>query len=111
VFVVLSSWNYEPILAIIAASGVILTAGYILWAMQRVYLGAEYRGPHPEAITPINARETAVAAVLLGFAILLGVYPESMFGLMRESMQQLAGSMDTGYQAAVQAASTAQLGN
>ena len=37
VFVVLSTWNYSPLLAIIAASGVILTAGYILWAIQRVY--------------------------------------------------------------------------
>ncbi len=48
IFVVLSSWNFSPLVAIIAASGVILTAGYILWAIQRVYLGAEYKGPHRE---------------------------------------------------------------
>ena len=57
VFVVLSTWNFNPLLAIIAASGVILTAGYILWAMQRVYLGPEYKGPHAEDITPMNGRE------------------------------------------------------
>jgi NADH-quinone oxidoreductase subunit M len=38
-FTVISSWSYDKLMAIIAASGVILTAGYILWAIQRVYLG------------------------------------------------------------------------
>ena len=55
VFVVLSVWNFDKILAVIAASVVILTASYILWAIQRVYLGPEYRGPHPEALQPSNA--------------------------------------------------------
>ncbi len=59
-FSVLASWNYNPLYAILAASGVILTAGYILWAVQRVYLGAEYRGPHPEGITPITDREVFI---------------------------------------------------
>lgn len=112
VFVVLSAWNYNPLLAIIAASGVILTAGYILWAIQRVYLGPEYKGPHPESITPINAREATVAITLLASAIILGVYPESMFGLMRASMNSLIDSMDAGYQAALKTAvdTTALLG-
>ena len=54
VLVVLSVWNYSTALAVISAAVVILTAGYILWAIQRVYLGAEYKGPHPEALTPIT---------------------------------------------------------
>ena len=46
VFVVLSScWNYSHALAVISAAVVILTAAYILWTLQHVYLGAEYRGP------------------------------------------------------------------
>ncbi len=103
IFVVLSTWNFSPLLAIIAASGVILTAGYILWAIQRVYLGAEYRGPHPEAITPMNGRETAVAFTLLAFAILLGVYPDFMLNVMHGSMDHLVTSLDAGYQHAVHA--------
>jgi NADH-quinone oxidoreductase subunit M len=103
IFVVLSSWNYSPPLAIIAASGVILTAGYILWTIQRVYLGAEYRGPHAEGITPMNSRETAVAFTLLAFAILLGVYPGFMLNVMHNSMSELVSSLDVGYQHAVQA--------
>jgi len=98
VFVVLSTWNFSPPLAIVAAAGVILTAGYILWAIQRVFLGPEYKGPHKEDITPMNGREASIAVVLLVFAIVLGVYPESMFGLMRGSMELLVDNLDQGYQ-------------
>ncbi len=42
-------WNYSKALAVVAASVVILTAGYILWTIQRVYLGPEYKGPHGDA--------------------------------------------------------------
>ena len=106
-FVVLSTWNYSPLLAIIAASGVILTAGYILWALQRVYLGSEYKGPHAVDITPINAREAAVAVTLLAFAIILGVYPRIMFDVMESSTAQLVETMQQGYDHA--AASISQL--
>ncbi|GAB4144910.1 MAG: NADH-quinone oxidoreductase subunit M [Planctomycetaceae bacterium] len=99
VFVVLSAWNFNKLLAIVAASGVILTAGYILWAIQRVYLGSEYKGPHAEEITPITPREATIGFTLLIFAIILGVYPESMFGIMRNSMELLTTNLDQGYQA------------
>ncbi|MFQ5731424.1 MAG: NuoM family protein [Planctomycetaceae bacterium] len=103
VFTVLSAWSYNRPMAIIAAAGVILTAGYILWTIQRVYLGPEYKGPHAEEITPISMRETAIAVSLLFFAVLLGVYPESMFGMMRESVGQLVQNLDAGYQASIKA--------
>ena len=44
-FVVLGAWSYSKVLAIVAASVVILTAGYILWTIQRVYLGPRVQGP------------------------------------------------------------------
>jgi NADH-quinone oxidoreductase subunit M len=75
VFVVLSVWNFSSTLAIISASVVVITAAYILWTLQRVYLGAEYRGPHEEALTPSNLRENLIAGTLFVFAILLGVFP------------------------------------
>ncbi|MFZ5829802.1 MAG: complex I subunit 4 family protein [Planctomycetota bacterium] len=78
-FVVLSSWKYSMLLAIIAASVVVLTAAYILWTLQRVYLGPQYRGPHGEALTPMTGREVAIAAPLLALAIVLGVYPQALF--------------------------------
>ena len=66
----------------ISAAVVILTAGYILWAIQRVYLGAEYKGPHPEALTPITGRELSVAIPLVFLAILFGVMPKLVLRYM-----------------------------
>ena len=38
-FVILASFNYNIPLTVLAAASVILTAGYILWTLQRVFLG------------------------------------------------------------------------
>lgn len=97
IFSVLSCWNFDPTLAIIAAAGVILTAAYILWTMQRVYLGPEYKGPHPEAITPFTGREKSVAYTLVVFAILLGVFPNYLFSRMDKSVTKLVQSMSKTY--------------
>ena len=93
VFVVLSAWQHYPVAAVIAASGVILTAGYILWTLQRVFLGAEYKGPHQEALTPMLGREKIVAGVLLAFAIILGVFPNLVFQYMVPSIEKLTDGM------------------
>lgn len=75
IFVVLSVWKFSTTLAVISAAVVILTAAYILWVIQRVYLGAEYKGPHEEALTPMNLREVSIAIPLVVLAILFGVFP------------------------------------
>ena len=109
VFTVLSAWNYSPLLAILAASGVILTAGYILWTMQRVYLGPEYKGPHPEGIIPFLPRERLVAYTLVIFAIALGVFPNVLFKPMDKSISGLVQSMSHTYDAHHGAAATVQI--
>jgi NADH-quinone oxidoreductase subunit M len=75
-------------MAVIAAAVVILTAGYILWAVQRVYLGPEYKGPHPEALVPMTFREFSIAAPLLALAILFGVYPQALLNYMQPSVDK-----------------------
>jgi NADH-quinone oxidoreductase subunit M len=95
VFVVLSVWNYSQVLAIISAFVVILTAGYILWALQRVYLGPEYKGPHPEALTGISARELSVAVPLVILAIWLGVYPKVVLKYMDATIDHQAQTLVT----------------
>ncbi|MEX0643293.1 MAG: NADH-quinone oxidoreductase subunit M [Pirellulales bacterium] len=88
VLVVLSVWKYNIALAVISAAVVILTAGYILWAVQRVYLGAEYKGPHPEALTPMTFREFSIAAPLLAIAIWFGIYPQVVFNYQQPSIDK-----------------------
>jgi NADH-quinone oxidoreductase subunit M len=86
--VTLSVWKFSYVLAVISASVVILTAGYILWTLQRVFLGPEYKGPHGEALTPATPREIAIAVPLVVLAILFGVYPQAIFNYMSPSVNQ-----------------------
>jgi len=95
VFVVLSVWNYSKLLAVISAAVVILTAAYILWTIQRVYLGAEYKGPHPEALIPATTRENVIAGILFVAAIVFGVIPHHtvlkyMEGTVERQVEDLA---------------------
>ncbi len=65
------TWAYP--MAILAASGVILTAGYILWLIRRVYLGREkeeYAG-----YSDASARETFILVPMAVLCIALGVLP------------------------------------
>jgi NADH-quinone oxidoreductase subunit M len=60
-------------LAIIACFGVILTAGYMLWTIQRVFFGPER--PEYKAFPEVTARELTVLTPLAIMAIVLGVLP------------------------------------
>ena len=88
VLVTLSAWNFSPAMAAISAFTVILTAAYILWAIQRVYLGAEYKGPHGDHLTPITPRELAIATPLVFFAILFGVAPQILFNYVTPTVNR-----------------------
>jgi NADH-quinone oxidoreductase subunit M len=88
VMVTLSSWNFSRVLAAVSAFTVILTAAYILWAIQRVYLGAEYKGPHGDHLTPITPRELAIATPLVFFAILFGVAPQLLFNYVTPTVNR-----------------------
>ncbi len=88
VLVTLSVWNYSKALAVISASVVILTAAYILWTIQRVYLGPEYKGPHGDHLHPMTLREKLIAAPLVALAIAFGVYPEVLLQYTKPTLNR-----------------------
>lgn len=87
IFTVLAGYKYSKAMGIIAALGVILTAGYILWTVQRVFLGTntEYEGTKE-----ITRRELIAAVPLVFLAILLGVYPDALLSWMGPDVEALA---------------------
>ncbi|MBX7105925.1 MAG: NADH-quinone oxidoreductase subunit M [Gemmataceae bacterium] len=95
-FVVLAAWTYSPVLAVITAAAVILTAAYVLWTLQRVYLGTN---PAYKDFPDMSVREIIIGVPLLVLAVLLGVFPQyfllswmqpSVNGLV-ESLSKLTG--------------------
>jgi NADH-quinone oxidoreductase subunit M len=94
VFVVLSVWKFSYLLAVLSAAVVILTAGYILWAVQRVYLGAEYKGPHGEHLHPSDFRENLIGTVLAVFAVVFGIFPYQFPGGQPSVLKYMGATID-----------------
>lgn len=74
-FVVLATWNYSKVLAVLAALTVVLTAAYILWTVQRVYMGVNPAYKDYKDMTP---REVLIAAPILIASVALGVLPNQL---------------------------------
>jgi NADH-quinone oxidoreductase subunit M len=93
VLVTLSVWNYSQALTVISAAVVILTAAYILWMIQRVYLGPEYKGPHGDHLTPMTLREVAIAAPLVVFSVVFGVFPQTILQYVQPTVSRQVGEL------------------
>jgi NADH-quinone oxidoreductase subunit M len=75
VFVVLATWQFSPVFSLLAAATVVLTAGYILWTVQRVFLGTN---PAYKNYPDIDLRELACAVPLVVLAVVLGIAPQTL---------------------------------
>ena len=79
-FSLLGAFQTFRTLTIISAVTIVLTAGYMLWVLQRVFLGTlpeKWQG-----LTDMNGRETFMLATLAVIVIFLGIYPAPILDLM-----------------------------
>lgn len=79
-------WQSQPIVAIIAAISIVITAGYIMRVIGRVFFGEmpeEFKGH----ITPINNFDKIALVILSGILILVGVYPSIIAPLVESGAQ------------------------
>ena len=83
IFVILAAFNYNPTLAVLAAAAVILTAGYVLWTLQRVFMG---RSQEHKGLSDLTGREIIISIPLVVLTILLGVYPSILLDWMNPSI-------------------------
>jgi NADH-quinone oxidoreductase subunit M len=96
--VILSTWNFAPpgyemagkVYAILAALTVVITAAYILWTMQRVYMGTN---PAYKDYPDITPRELIAITPLIVFAVLLGVFPNLLMSWMEPTVTGLVNSL------------------
>jgi len=84
----LGAFQTFRVLTIVGAVTIVLTAGYMLWVLQRVFLGA--LPDKWKNLTDMNGRETFMLATLAVVVIFLGIYPAPALNLMTASMNHLA---------------------
>jgi len=75
------------VITIVSTLGIVLTAGYMLWTLQRMFFG---NVPDKwKDLTDINGRELAILVPLAAIIIILGIYPAPVLNMMSASVNQL----------------------
>ncbi|SMC72499.1 NADH-quinone oxidoreductase subunit M [Primorskyibacter flagellatus] len=93
--------------AVVATSGVILSASYALWLYRRVVMGDLIK-ESLRSISDMTRREKWIFAPLVTMTLLLGVYPSLVTDIIGPSVEALVSNYDTALAAssdAVQVAS------
>jgi len=92
------NWNY--VATMIAGTGVIFAAVYLLWMVQRVFFG-KVTNEKNKTLADLNWREIGLLAPLLFLMIYMGVYPKPFLdktesvvkGLQERVMHQAGGTI------------------
>jgi len=96
--VILSTWNFATpdypnagkVFAMLAALTVVITAAYVLWTLQRVYLGTN---PAYKDYPDITPRELACIIPLVVLAVVLGVLPMLVLSWMEPHVTFMVDSL------------------
>jgi NADH-quinone oxidoreductase subunit M len=82
--VLIGSFPSLPALTVIAASGVVLAAIYLLWAYERAFTGVPDK-PENQSLLDLNWREKALLAPLVILMIVIGLYPQFLLERIQPS--------------------------
>ena len=113
--IMLGSWtsaavNHTWIVTMLAGTGVIWAAVYMLWMLQRVVFGTQTSAANARLLD-LNAREIGLVLPLLALMLFMGVYPAPFLNRSRASVaavQQIVSPVEPKTPAVAAAVSEAQ---
>ena len=85
--ILLGVFQSNIVYGVLAATGVILGAAYMLWMFQRVMFGKITR-PENEKLKDLNAREITILVPMVILIFLMGIYPKLFFSKMDASVEK-----------------------
>lgn len=97
--VLMGSYITLPVLAILAAVGVILAAVYMLWAYERVFTG-EPTIEENRILSDLSLREVSLLAPLAALILVIGLYPNVLLDKIAPSTEATLDRVvaSTGYE-------------
>src|SRR5881397_108002 len=90
--VLVGAFRTYPIATALAATGVIVAAAYLLWALQRVIFNPLDK-PENEKLPDLTPRELAVLLPLVACIVWIGVYPKPILDRMEPAARQFIESV------------------
>jgi NADH-quinone oxidoreductase subunit M len=79
--ILLGAFQSNIVYGVLAATGVILGAAYMLWMFQRVMFG-KITNPKNEKLQDLSAREITILVPMVIMIFLMGIYPKLFFSKM-----------------------------
>jgi NADH-quinone oxidoreductase subunit M len=102
------AFRWSPKLTALAATGVVLSAVYMLWMFQRVNYGP-LRNEHNRTLPDLTPREWSMTVPIVAMAIFMGVYPNLFLKPMEPSVTRVIERVTGQQPAQVQAKPPAAL--
>lgn len=76
------------IFAVLGAFGIVLGAGYFLWALQKMFFGKFWVREHEELLTDLNFREKIMLTPLAILAFVFGILPHLLFDITSPTISE-----------------------
>jgi NADH-quinone oxidoreductase subunit M len=99
--ILLGAFQTHRVAAIVATSGVLLGAVYLLWMYQRVMFGP-LQNPANRTLQDLSPREVLVFVPILVMLFVMGLYPKPFLSRMEPSVQAYLARMNQKMAANVQ---------
>jgi NADH-quinone oxidoreductase subunit M len=96
--ILLGAFQVDRLAAVLATSGIIFAAVYLLWMYQRVCFG-EVTHEANRRLTDLSPREWAVLLPVLLFIVWIGIYPTTFTAMTEPSVQSLISQVQSKAQA------------
>ncbi len=91
--ILLGTFDSNTVYGVIAASGVILSACYMLWMYQRVIFG-KVTNPENEKLKDLDWREKIILIPLLILIFWIGIYPSPFLERMKPALEKVMMQVD-----------------
>jgi len=95
--ILLGAFRSKIVYGVVAATGVILGAAYMLWMFQRVMFG-ELKNPENMKLKDLNMREIATMVPMVLLIFVMGVYPKLFFTKMDVSVDHFLKGFKAKYE-------------
>nr|QEX95823.1 NADH dehydrogenase subunit 4 [Cordyceps tenuipes] len=82
-----------PLLGVFACSSIVFSAAYTIYMFNRTAFGGSFTRFLEESVYDVNKREFILLFILVGFTIILGIYPSIILNILDYSMNSLIYSV------------------
>jgi NADH-quinone oxidoreductase subunit M len=100
--ILLGAFRWNPRVAAFAATGVILSATYMLWMFQRVNYGPVSNEKN-ERLRDLSPREWTVLVPIIAMTVVMGVFPNMFLRPMEASVDRMLNQVSRGAPVRIQA--------